>query len=326
MKSQVVYSLFFICFCFLGCKKNKHAPDTSIGLPVLDTLILDIHQETAGVDSRLISEGNSSITAQGVCWSKTSDPTIIDNKVDLGVIRTGAFSVGITNLTPNTTYYARAYATNASGTSYSSEKSFKTIEKTIKDIDGNVYNVIERGFNFWTTENLKTTRYRNGDKILTGINNKDWSNLTKGAYAIYDNNLENSKIYGNLYNYFAVVDSRGICPVGYHIAWQEDIYNFIESASYLDPVGSSGYAMKSTSFWQLPNSNTNSSGFNAIPAGFRNGSTGYFLMKGESADFWSSENTYYLAINDGPTSILFQYGRGWDPTNGYSCRCVRNKN
>jgi len=70
------------------------------------------------------------------------------------------------------------------------------------------------------SENLKTTHYTNGDAIPTGYSNSEWADLDEtetGAYAIYDDDLSHQETYGNLYNWYTVDDSRGVCPEGWHI-------------------------------------------------------------------------------------------------------------
>jgi hypothetical protein len=85
---------------------------------------------------------------------------------------------------------------------------------TMTDIDGNVYKTIKIGNQVWMAENLKVTRYRNGDPIPKVTNNSKWNNLKSGAYCIYNNDNANISTYGLLYNWYAVDDSRNIAPEG----------------------------------------------------------------------------------------------------------------
>lgn len=85
---------------------------------------------------------------------------------------------------------------------------------TVSDIDGNAYNTVLIGTQCWTKENLKVGKYNDGSNILTGLDNTSWQNTTSGAYAIYDNDSANEAIYGKLYNWYAVNDSRKLCPTG----------------------------------------------------------------------------------------------------------------
>ncbi|SVD28603.1 uncharacterized protein METZ01_LOCUS381457, partial [marine metagenome] len=101
---------------------------------------------------------------------------------------------------------------------------------TVTDIDGNVYETVEVGEQVWMKENLKVTHYRNGDEIPTGYSNDDWTNLTTGAYAVYNDDSLNADIYGNLYNGYAVEDERGLCPEGWHVPTDQE---YTELTDYL---------------------------------------------------------------------------------------------
>jgi uncharacterized protein (TIGR02145 family) len=88
---------------------------------------------------------------------------------------------------------------------------------SVTDIDGNVYNTVTIGTQVWMAENLKTTKYRNGDVITTGLLDTPWHSTTSGAYAIYNNDNANNTTYGKLYNFYSVADSRNLCPTGWHV-------------------------------------------------------------------------------------------------------------
>ena len=97
-------------------------------------------------------------------------------------------------------------------------------DDTLKDIDGNVYKTVKIGNQWWMTENLKVIHYRNGDKIPCLTDDDEWDQSTR-AYCYYNNDTTNVEIYGRLYNWFAVNDSRKIAPEGWHVPtdeeWQE---------------------------------------------------------------------------------------------------------
>ena len=87
----------------------------------------------------------------------------------------------------------------------------------VEDIDGNCYTTVQIGSQLWMAENLKTISYNNGDDIVTGVDNASWISAFEGAYAIYNDDPSNVEIYGNLYNWYAINDDRGICPEGWHV-------------------------------------------------------------------------------------------------------------
>ena len=142
-------------------------------------------------------------------------PTIADNKTSDGT-GVGSFISLLTGLTAGGFYYIRAYATNSVGTTYGSEISFTT-KKQVTDFEGNVYHTITIGSQVWMVENLKTKKYSNGDPIPNVVGSTAWTNLKSGAYCDYDNNASNSAVYGRLYNWYAVNDSRNIAPAGWHV-------------------------------------------------------------------------------------------------------------
>ena len=96
--------------------------------PIVTTAeVTDITQTTAVSGGNVTDDGGASVTARGVCWSTSQNPTISDHHTSDGN-GTGSFTSNLTNLTANTTYYVRAYATNENGTSYGEQKSFTTLQ------------------------------------------------------------------------------------------------------------------------------------------------------------------------------------------------------
>jgi len=154
-------------------------------------------------------------------------------------------------------------------------------------------------------ENLKVTHYNNGDEIPTGYSASEWDTIWDDAYAVYDDDLSNVESYGNLYNWFAVDDSRGICPENYHIPTDDEWYILLE---YLGGASSgsgenwiiAGGKMKDVGtiedgdgLWYAPNEGANNeSDFTAIPAGFRL-YDGQYYESGYYSIYWSSTAEYY---------------------------------
>ncbi len=115
----------------------------STALPSITTNIISsitLNSATSG-GSITLTNGVAAVTAKGICWSKSSDPTIALSTKTTDGIGSGIFSSSINGLTASTTYYVRAYATNSIGTAYGNQLSFTT-NGTVTDIDGNVYRTI----------------------------------------------------------------------------------------------------------------------------------------------------------------------------------------
>ena len=140
----------------------------------------------------------------------------------------------------------------------------------VVDIDGNSYKTVKIGSQIWMSENLKTSRFRNGDSIPIVTDDIAWKNLITGGRCWYNNDSTAYEIpYGNLYNWFAVADNRNICPTSWHVPSDAEWTILIE---YLGLVSEVGGKLKSigTTYWDSPNYGaTNESGFSALPAGLR---------------------------------------------------------
>jgi len=276
------------------------------GATITTAEVTEITSNSAVSGGTITADGGSPVIARGVCWSTSQNPTTDDAKTSDGS-GSGSFISSLTRLLPSTTYYIRAYATNSVQTSYGNTLSFTTQPIPIVIVfDGHEYSTISIGNQIWMTENLQTTHYQNGDPIITGLTNNDWSTTTSGAYSIYNDDDANIDSYGLLYNWYAVTDNRNICPAGWHVPSNND---WAILADYLIANGFGfegngidiGKAMAATSGWD-PSTITgtvgnnqpenNISGFSAVPAGFRNrdgsydyaGSYGFWWSTSESSD------------------------------------------
>jgi uncharacterized protein (TIGR02145 family) len=158
---------------------------------------------------------------------------------------------------------------------------------SITDIDGNIYKTVTIGNQVWMAENLRTTRYRNGDPIPYIADGAAWVKLTAGAYCNVDNNDNNSALYGKLYNWYAVTDNRNMAPTGWHVPSDAE---WTTLTTYLGGESGAGSKLKETgtSHWQISNTGaTNETGFTALPAGFRD-REGNWGGLGWSGSFWST--------------------------------------
>lgn len=195
---------------------------------------------------------------------------------------------------------------------------------SVEDIDGNVYKTIVIGTQTWMCENLKTTRYRNGDPIQNVRDRLIWRDLVTGAYCEYNFSDILAETYGYLYNWYAIVDNRNIAPLGWHVASMNEWETLLEcvfESGYGD-----GYFLKEsgTSHWASPNSASNSSGFTALPGGVLYDNFGSLT---ELAFFWTSTESspgydawmYYIVHDEGGFRIQTA-----NYTSGASVRCIKD--
>jgi len=198
------------------------------------------------------------------------------------------------------------------------ENTINQIPNTVTDIDGNVYHTITIGTQVWMVENLKVTKYRNGDPI-PNVNGEPWDNLTTGAYSLYENSEDNRLTYGLLYNWYAVNDSRNICPIGWHIPTMEEWETLANTGLELKEAG--------TTHWMDPNNcYPNNSGFKALPGGGC-GFDGSFNAITEYGYWWTAsedgtENAWMTIMYYQNTGLS-----GWvnfDKWIGASIRCIKD--
>jgi uncharacterized protein (TIGR02145 family) len=199
--------------------------------------------------------------------------------------------------------------------------------QTVRDIEGNYYHTITIGTQVWVKENLKTTRYSNGDSIGTTIPaNLDITNDSIPKYQwAYDGNESNAEIYGRLYTWYAATDSRNICPTGWHVPTEADWSMLI---TFLVGETAAGGKLKETGIahWKSPNTGaTNESGFTALPGGYRYIS-GTFFDIGVTGNWWSSteisaNNAWCYTMYNNLKNVDKHYGK---KRNDLSVRCVRD--
>jgi len=207
-----------------------------------------------------------------------------------------------------------------------------TGDGTMVDNDGNIHPTVIIGGQEWMAENLRVTRYRNGDPILTDLSIWEWRNVEEGAYAPYGNDSVNTLRYGLLYNGYAVSDPRCLCPSGWHVSTSEEWTAMVDFLGGLELAGSAlktpGNTEAGTGLWRSPNPEAdNSSGFSALPGGVRSyGAT--YLSVGSSGAWWT------ITIGDQPTTLwswsLFYLNSAVTPheefiRSGLSVRCVRDR-
>jgi uncharacterized protein (TIGR02145 family) len=329
-----------------GCSLTVKATATAVStnLPtVTTTAITAITQTNATSGGNVTSDGGAPVTARGVCWSTSPNPTIANSKTTNGT-GTGSFTSSLTGLTANTPYYVRAYATNSAGTAYGNEVTFTTTDVdgpvygSFTDTrDGHVYKTVTIGDQVWLAENLA---------YLPVVSPPVEGSNTEPFYYVYDyvgSDVETAKLqdnyelYGVLYNWYAAITAS---PPGWHLPtdeeWKQLEMTLGMSQEEADNSGwrgtDQGLQMKATIGWNDNGNGTNTSGFSALPGGLR-----FDDGKFSKADLYGagSAGTTYWSSSEYDTSFAFYrwLGNGYGSINrggiikqiGFSIRCIKGE-
>ena len=193
------------------------------------------------------------------------------------------------------------------------------------DQEGNAYRTVIVGGEEWMAENLTTSIYRNGDALQTALSASNWQSATSGAWQYYDQDGINECPHGKMYNWYAVNDSRGLCPSGWHVPSETD-WSALEVA--LGGQIAAGNKMKATGtdYWLGGNANaTNESGFSALGSGFYY-FYGSFEGLTQGVNYWSA--TAFDASSAWVRSITFDMANLalsiYPKNSGFHVRCVRD--
>jgi uncharacterized protein (TIGR02145 family) len=215
-----------------------------------------------------------------------------------------------------------------------------TILDSVFDIELNSYPIVKIGKQIWFAQNLRTTKYNDGQKIDEISDNDTWSKINKGATTTYPNlnDTDSLKIYGKLYNWKAV-ETKKLCPKGWHVPsiseWDTlELFLSKNLYAYEDGNFEIAQSLVSTNGWctaenlaspGFVNGIKNTSGFNAFPAGSRSAS-GSFYYIWQSANFWTSteydkDEAHFRQLFYFTTKLA----KNRNPKNlGMSIRCVKD--
>ncbi|HOU97033.1 MAG TPA: FISUMP domain-containing protein [Bacteroidales bacterium] len=311
------------------------------------------------VGGNVATDNGSPIIARGACWSTNRHPTKDNNKTVDGT-GLGQFYSQISGLVPNTTYWVRAYATNANETAYGNEYRFDTpvyenAPNTFVDSrDQNLYKSVLIGTQVWMVQNLA---------YLPVVSPPDVNSLKDPCYYVYDYSgtdveaaklTSNYRTYGVLYNWAAALASspssntvpsgvKGVCPDGWHLPSDAE-WDILEKY-LMDNHFYFGFRNQDIAKSMAANDNwktypiegnpgndmasNNKSGFSALPAGIKSYSK--FLALGEEGYWWTSDGHF---SHDGYPSLGISANLSYnepflsssteDGRQGFSIRCLKD--
>ena len=213
---------------------------------------------------------------------------------------------------------------------------------TFQDLDGNIYHTVTIGTQTWMLENLKTTKFRNGESIPNVTDNAAWIGLTSAAWCDYDNSATNGNIFGHLYNWYAAADSRNIAPAGWHVptlAEWDILKDYLIANGYNFDGTTTGNkfakSLASSNYWKVSNgagapgnnmNNNNSSGFNGLPGGGRYGTNGAFFSQTEGSFFWVKEGNSSDEANYRAMFYGYNFFENFISSKkiGFAIRCIKS--
>ena len=199
------------------------------------------------------------------------------------------------------------------------------VKAQLTDADGNVYPAIRIGNQVWITRNLEVTKFQNGDSIPEARTDEQWKRMgeeRKPAWCYYKNDTAMGRQFGKLYNWYAVNDPRGLVPSGWRLPSLADWEKLIK---HLGGIDAAGLKLKSATGWHTNGNGDNSSGFNAMPGGFRSAEGTFYYLR-RNGYWWATTVSvtydawgFRLFYDQAAANVGYSSKR-----DGYSVRCLMN--
>jgi len=185
------------------------------------------------------------------------------------------------------------------------------------------------GKDIWMTENLNVDRFRNGDLIKEAKTTDEWLRAAENkrpAWCYYNNDSTKGSMYGRMYNWYAVIDPRGLAPQGWHISTDLEWEALVEFSGGRKKAGKK---LKSRNGWARDANGNNESGFNGLPGGIRwYFGDANFNFAGDWGCWWMAPGgrstyigNYAQLLSNVNQCFMGDYGYG----TAASVRCVKNK-
>lgn len=309
---------------------NEIIFNTGIALPAVTTgQITSVTATSAVCEATIIYDGGAQITKRGVCWSISPDPDINDNYMTTSSV-TETYLCNLTSLQSGTLYFIRAFVENDAGISYGAEKSFLT---GVSDTEGNLYKTVIIGSQTWMAENLQSTRLNDNTPIPNITDNSLWVGTSAPAYCWYDNDNVHKPVYGALYNWYTVNTGK-LCPEGWHVPTDEEFNSLEVFLGMIPEVANNwgfrgtdqGFQLKSTTGWGNNGNGNNSSGFSALPGGYRFGADGQYFLLTTLTYWWcnsahDTDRGWYRRVESENSQV---YRASTSKKGGKYVRCIKN--
>lgn len=321
MKIKITLLLLLSAIAVWSCKKDKST------LPEVETYTPEfVGSNAITIMCHVTSNGGSDFLECGIYVGDEADPESTGLKLMMGN-DTGLWFGRLTGLSPETEYFLKAYALNGIGENLGDEVSITTTAR-VNDYDANIYETVKIGEKLWMAADLNTTHYLNGEAVETTTpGTLDISAEIEPAYHwVYEGGDVNKDEYGRLYTWYAVDDSRNVCPDGWHIPtdaeWTDlETYfgGYLYAGSYLKESGNI--------HWISPYNvdATNISGFTALPGGYRD-ATGVFELLRNEGYWWTAtssttDKSWSRKIRASSSEVVRDgINKNW----GLSVRCVKD--
>lgn len=269
------------------------------------------------------------VTEKGICWGTSKLPLPDRDQKQVVTETSSAFSVTLSNLSQNKTYYIRAYAITQQGVFYSNVVQLlllpPTVQGEVQDVEGNTYRTVVIANQTWIAENLRVTKFSDGSPIPVLTSEGDFKVAGTSACIPYQGNSANLSAFGYLYNGFVTTSGKNVCMTGWHVPTSGEWYQLADALGGMETAGGRMKALDAA--WQSPNTSaTNESGFSGLPGGSYCraclSNSGVFADKGTDGYWWSQNTGDFFYLTHNLPELRTKTGAGIQ--DGMSIRCIKD--